>query len=149
MMRNLVAHAGACVLLITLACLPASRTLAQSKTASSQTNPPASHKASASTKPSAGTEKRQTSGPFHGNLKAVDQQARTITMGKRTFHVTPETKIVRGDKSATLQDAVLGESVSGYFKTAEDGRLVLASLRFGSKPKANPQGKNSGNRTEE
>ena len=79
-------------------------------------------------------KKKQTAGPFHGRLKAVDPAARTITMGTRTFHVTPDTKMTKDGKPATLKDAVVGEMVSGYFKTAENGNLVLSTLRFGPKP---------------
>lgn len=79
-------------------------------------------------------KKKQTAGPFHGRLKAVDQASRTLTMGTRTFHVTADTKITKDGKPATLKDAVVGEMVSGYFKTAENGNLVLSTLRFGPKP---------------
>lgn len=86
--------------------------------------------AAASTQP----KPKQTSGPFHGRLKSVDLSAKSIVMGTRTFHATADTKIIRGDKPALLKDAVVGEPVSGYFKTAEDGKLVLSSLRLGPKP---------------
>lgn len=99
-------------------------------TASAQ-NRPAGAAAPAAAQP---VKKKQTAGPFHGRLKAVDHAARTITMGTRTFHVTPDTKMTKAGRPATLKDAVVGEMVSGYFKTAENGHLVLSTLRFGPKP---------------
>ena len=56
-------------------------------------------------------------------------------MGKRTFQLTPETKIIKNEKPATLDDGLVDDVVSGYFKTAPDGKLVLTTVRFG--PKAN------------
>ena len=79
-------------------------------------------------------KKKQTSGPFHGKLAALDRQAATITVGKRTFQVVASTKITKAGKAATLNDGVLGETASGYFRMNEEGKLVLASLRFGPKP---------------
>lgn len=81
-------------------------------------------------------KKKQTSGPFRGHLAAVDKAARTVTVGKRTFHVTSDTKIFKGGKPATLADGNVGEEASGGFKTAEDGRLVATKLTFG--PKVDP-----------
>jgi hypothetical protein len=78
--------------------------------------------------------KKQTAGPFHGRLKAIDRTAGTIAMGTRTFHVTGSTKITKDGKPATLAEGAVGEMVSGYFKTSEDGKLTLSTLRFGPKP---------------
>jgi hypothetical protein len=76
---------------------------------------------------------KQTSGPFHGNLVAKDDVAKSITVGKRTFYVTSDTKIFKAGKPATLKDAVVGEAVGGGFKTADGGRLVLTKVTFGPK----------------
>jgi hypothetical protein len=98
--------------------------------AQAQTNKPASDKKSSS---SSSTEKKKSAGPFHGKLGAVDKAAKTVTVGKRTFQVTPDTKIIKNDKPATLNDGVLDDVVSGYFKTGSDGKLKLTTLRFGPK----------------
>jgi len=82
-------------------------------------------------------EKKPSAGPFHGKLAAVDKGAKTITVGKRTFHVTSETKINKGGKPATLNDGVVGEEVSGYVKPTDDGKLVATKINFG--PKSEPQ----------
>ena len=41
-------------------------------------------------------------GPFHGKLAAIDKVGKTITVGKRTFQITSETKIKKAGKPATL-----------------------------------------------
>ncbi len=72
-------------------------------------------------------------GPFHGKLATVDKAARTITVGKRTFQITPETRINREGKPATLEQAVVGEPVSGYVKPNSQGTLVATTLNLGPK----------------
>jgi len=100
--------------------------------AQTQTNKAPAGKKSSSASPTA-AEKKQSAGPFHGKLLALDKSARTITVGKRTFQVTPETKIIKNEKPATLNDGVVDDVVSGYFKTSSDGKLTLTTLRFGPK----------------
>src|SRR6266700_3328681 len=78
--------------------------------------------------------KKQTAGPFHGKLAGVDKTAKTITIGKRTFQITSESKISKAGKPATLETAVVGEEVSGYIKTGDDGKLVATTVHFGPKP---------------
>lgn len=78
-------------------------------------------------------EKKQTAGPFRGKLAALDKSAKTITIGKRTFHVSSETKIMKHGKPATFEEGVVTEEVSGYFKMADDGKLVATRVTFGPK----------------
>lgn len=73
-------------------------------------------------------------GPFHGKLAAVDKVAKTITVGKRTFQITSETKIKKNGKPATLEDGVVGETVSGYIKPGGEGKLMATTINFGQKP---------------
>lgn len=73
--------------------------------------------------------------PFHGKLVAVDTDAMTLTVGKRTFAVTSETKITKDGKPATLSDGVVGENVGGACKKTEDGKLNAITVNFGTKPK--------------
>jgi len=71
--------------------------------------------------------------PFHGKLTAVDSTAKTITVGKRTFQITSETKISKkSDIPAMLEDGVVGDNVSGAYKKAEDGKLVATTVKFGA-----------------
>ena len=78
-------------------------------------------------------KKTQTAGPFHGKLASVDKSAKTITVGKRTFHITSETKILKSGKPAVLEDVVVGEEISGGFKTSADGKLVATKVNIGPK----------------
>lgn len=70
--------------------------------------------------------------PFHGNVGQVDKAAKTLKVGKRVFHVAPETKVMKNGKQASLADAVPGDEVGGSFRDV-GGRLVLISLRLGPK----------------
>jgi len=83
-------------------------------------------------------EKKPVAGPFHGKLAALDKTAKTITVGKRTFQVTSETKIHKAGKPATFEEGVVGEEVSGYVKPTDDGKLVATTVNFG--PKAESKG---------
>jgi len=99
------------------------------------TNKPATTKKSAGdTNESAKGEKKPGAGPFHGKLAAVDKVAKTITVGKRTFQITSETRIKKSGKPATLEDGVVGEPVSGYVKPGAEGKLIATTVNFGPKP---------------
>jgi Cu/Ag efflux protein CusF len=70
---------------------------------------------------------------FHGKLAAIDTNAMTFTVGKRTFAVTSETKINKDGKPATLSEAVIGESVGGAYKKGEGDKLNATTVHFGTK----------------
>lgn len=80
--------------------------------------------------------KKQGVTPFHGNLKAVDKTAKTVTVGSTTVQITSETKIQKDGKPATLDDAVVGEAVGGAYRKSDDGKLNATMVRFGAKPEA-------------
>ncbi len=87
-------------------------------------------------------EKKQRSIPFNGELTGLDQAAKTITVGKRTFEITSETRIYKGTKTpATLADGVVGEVVRGSYRKAEDGKLIAASVYFGPKTEGKAEDK--------
>lgn len=73
--------------------------------------------------------------PARGKLTAVDKTAKTVKVGERTFHVTAETRIRKDGKTATLNDAVVGEDVGVSYKE-EAGKLMALSLRFGPVPES-------------
>ena len=79
-------------------------------------------------------KKNQRYVPFHGKVDTLDKVAGTLKVGERTFHVTPETKITKGGKPASFQDATVGEEVGGAFQLGDSGHLELTSLRIGPKP---------------
>lgn len=72
--------------------------------------------------------------PFRGKLKAVDNTAKTITVGTETIHITSETKITKSGKPATLEDGIVGDDVAGAYHKDAEGKSDAISLRFGPKP---------------
>ena len=71
--------------------------------------------------------------PFHGKLKAIDNTAKTISVGTETIQITSETKITKVGKPATLEDGTVGDNVAGAYRKDADGNLNAISLRFGPK----------------
>src|SRR5438094_676503 len=69
--------------------------------------------------------------PFNGKLAAVDKTAKTIKVGERTFQITSETKMIKGGKPATLDDAVVGEVAGGAYRNTDDGKMAATTVRFG------------------
>ena len=94
--------------------------------------------------------------PFHGKIDAVDKTAKTIKVGTRTLQVTSETKMKKAGQPTTLDAANVGEEVGGNYKKADDGKLLLQSLRIGPKPEgaggakkpANKEGMKEGSKKE-
>jgi hypothetical protein len=85
-------------------------------------------------KEGASSEKRKGGTPFRGKLAAVDKNAKTITVGERTFQVTSETRMMKAGKPATLDDAVVGDDVGGSYEKGEGDKLVARMVRFGPRP---------------
>lgn len=74
--------------------------------------------------------------PFRGTIKSVDKKAGTLTVGTRTFSLAATCKIMRGEKAATIAEAVPGEWVTGSYRKQGGGKLVATSVYLGGK---NPQ----------
>lgn len=104
-----------------------------SSTAQSRPKTAAPRQVAAPTNAPAAKPKQPVAGPFNGKLAAVDKGAKTITVGKRTFRITPETRMRKDGQEATLADAVVGEKCSGYVKPTEDGGWIARSVNFGPK----------------
>src|SRR5258708_3488132 len=104
--------------------------------AQSTTNKPApAKKAAPETKEGAKSTGKQQSIPYHGNLVAVDKAAGTLTVSKRTFQITSDTKFFKGEKTpATLNDGVVGEPARLSYKKTADGKYVAHNVYFGAKP---------------
>jgi hypothetical protein len=79
--------------------------------------------------------------PFYGTLDSVDLKEKTITLrGKKKNRVlvcTSESRIFKNGTSATLADAVPGERVSGSVHKNSEGKEVVMTVRFGTKPSSN------------
>jgi len=83
--------------------------------------------------------------PFNGKINEIDKSAKTIEIGKvkkRTIHITDTTKIMKAGKTATLEDASVGDEVGGTYRD-NAGKLEAVSLRVGPKPEveAKPRAK--------
>ena len=55
-----------------------------------------------------------------GKVSEVDTNAMTLTIGKRTFDITSETRITKGGKPAILSDIVVDDKVGVAYKKAGD-----------------------------
>ena len=84
--------------------------------------------------------KRERGLPFHGKVTALDKTAKTVTVGKRVFHITSATRIVKNGKPATLNDGAVGDEVGGSYTKSDDGKLTAKMLRFGPKPEGKAKG---------
>lgn len=78
--------------------------------------------------------------PLVGNIAAVNKVAKTITVGKRVFQVTSETRILKADKKtpAVFDDAVVGEHITGSYSKADDEKLTAKSLYLGTASESKP-----------
>jgi hypothetical protein len=82
--------------------------------------------------------------PFHGTLKTMDTNAMTLTVGSRTFQITSKTRIRKDGQPAVLGDGIVGQRVSGYYRTNDDGQLDAVSVYFGAHPRRNRANSESG-----
>ena len=71
--------------------------------------------------------------PYRGKLAAVDKTARSLTVGKRTFYVTPETKLSKNSQPLRFDQLVVGDLVTGSYVKAADGKLLAATVYLGGK----------------
>jgi hypothetical protein len=101
-----------------------------------QTTNKAAAKKTATASTDAKSAKKASPVPFNGKLAKLDKVGKTLTVGKRTFRVTSETKINKGGKPATFEDGVEGEAVTGSIKQAEDGNWVALTVNYGPKTAA-------------
>jgi hypothetical protein len=72
--------------------------------------------------------------PFRGTVAAVNKGAKTVTVGERVFHISSETKVVKNDQPATLDDVSVGDVIAGNYLKGDDGKLTAKMVRFGPKP---------------
>jgi hypothetical protein len=75
--------------------------------------------------------------PFHGNITAVDQSAKTFTVGgkqgSRVFKVTENTTITKAGAAATMTDIVENEKARGTYLKNADGTLEAKTVKIGPK----------------
>ncbi len=107
------------------------------------TNKTAAAKKPAAKEP-AKAEKKQPNLPYKGNLTAIDKQAKTMTIGKRTFQITSDTKLFRAGKPATLDDGVKDEYVTLSYQKADGDKFNAHNVYFGGKEAAKAAEKKQG-----
>lgn len=79
---------------------------------------------------------------YNGKIASIDKDAKTITftMASGTSHtlkITSKTRIKKDGEDATLDDATVGEHVSGTERQNEAGDWVASTVNIGHpKPKA-------------
>jgi hypothetical protein len=71
--------------------------------------------------------------PFQGKLTAVDRNARTLSVGKRVFHLTSETKLLKGSRPAPVEEFTVGQLVTGSYTKTPDGKLLAVRVYLGGK----------------
>ena len=78
-------------------------------------------------------KKPRTSLVASGKVLNVDTNAMTLTVGKRTFEITSETRISKGGKPAILSDIAVDDKVGIAYKKA-DGKLDAVTITDSVKP---------------
>ena len=78
-------------------------------------------------------------------MAAVEKKDMTIAIEgkekKRIIHISPQTRIFKEGKPATLDEAALGDEVAGSVRRTTDGKEEAVSLRIGAKPETAPKKK--------
>ena len=77
--------------------------------------------------------------PFHGAIAAVDQKAKTFSVGKeksRVFKITDKTLLSKAGAAATMKDVMVNEEVRGTYWKLADGTLEAKTLKLGPKTEA-------------
>jgi hypothetical protein len=120
-------------------CMPLNAQLSPATTASPATSPQAmeSPAAKPATRPI----------PFRGKVSAVDQSAKTFTVGgkegSRVFKVTDTTTITKAGIPATMTDIVENEQARGTYLKQTDGTLEAKTVKLGPKTEGEKKAKKS------
>jgi hypothetical protein len=71
--------------------------------------------------------------PFHGMIAEVDHNAKTFSIAGKTtrvLRVTSNTVITKNGESATMNDIMANEKVSGSYWKAADGTMEAKTLKL-------------------
>ena len=82
--------------------------------------------------PVAPLHKRQPAFPYHGKIVAIDNRAKTLTVGTLVLLVSNHTHIIKDGQPATLEQGVVGQFVAGAYRKSEDGKLHAIAINFGA-----------------
>jgi hypothetical protein len=85
--------------------------------------------------------------PFRGKVSAVDQSAKTFTVGgkegSRVFKVTETTTITKAGAAATMTDLVENEQARGTYLKQADGTLEAKTVKLGPKTEGEKKARKS------
>jgi hypothetical protein len=85
--------------------------------------------------------------PFRGKISAVDQSAKTFTVGgkegSRVFKVTETTTITKAGAAATMTDIVENEQARGTYLKQADGTLEAKTVKLGAKTEGEKKARKS------
>jgi len=87
-------------------------------------------------------KKKNTTLVASGKVLNVDTNAMTLTVGKRTFEMTSETRIIKGGKPAILDDIAVDDKVGIAYKKAGD-KLNAVTIKDAMKPEKSDAGTKS------
>lgn len=136
-MKKMILSGLAGLLAITLLGTPAALRAQESTNAPVvEKKAPAEKKVVKEKKPAAAKKTTTAALPFHGKVKAIDNNAKTLSVGNEIFQITSETKITKLGKPATLGEGAAGDEVAGSYHKSADGKLNATTVRFGPKPPA-------------
>jgi hypothetical protein len=83
--------------------------------------------------------------PLKGEVAAVTPTVLTIKGGAgkpdRVYTITPETKIVNGEKPATIADVKVGQNVGGRLEKSANGKDKVLKINIGVKQPDKAKGK--------
>jgi Cu/Ag efflux protein CusF len=95
--------------------------------------------------PAGKTEKKAKHRPFNGTVKAVNLEAKTITLQgdkAQQFAIGAETVIKKEGQPATLASIAAGDKIGGRARETADGKWEAVTINLGTKAvKETPQKK--------
>ncbi len=116
-------------------------TLAFCMPVSGQTTPTTATSPAASPATSPAAKQATRPIPFRGKISAVDQSAKTFTIGSQTFKVTDSTTIMKAGAPATMADIVENEQARGTYLKQADGTLEAKTVKIGPKAAGEKKGR--------
>jgi hypothetical protein len=127
---------GICAASLAL-CMPLNAQFSPATTASPAASPATSPAAKQAIRPI----------PFRGKISAVDQSAKTFTVGgkegSRVFKVTETTTITKAGAAATMTDIVENEQARGTYLKQADGTLEAKTVKLGPKTEGEKKARKS------
>lgn len=74
----------------------------------------------------------ETGTRFSGKVSKVDEDEQTFSIGGRTYHVLPTSRIMSNDKQLSFEDIQPGTQLTGQFKKSDENKLEVLSVEVPS-----------------